>query len=132
MVCLDTTFLVDLLRRKLEAEKKLNILMRRSDSPCVTVVTVAELFYGAYKSENAEKEKIKINQALSGFLVLEMNEQGAEKFGQLLSALDKCGQRVNDRDVLIAAIAISKGEHIVVTRNAKDFAKIPEIVVESY
>jgi len=132
MVCLDTTFLVDLLRRKPEAEEKLRVLIRRSDSPCITVITVGELFYGAYKSKNAEKEKIKINQALGGFLILEMSAVGAEKFGQLLSALDDSGQRVNDRDVLIAAIAISKGEHVVVTRNAKDFARIPEIVVESY
>ncbi len=132
MVCLDTTFLIDLLRRKLDAEKKLSILMRRSDRPCVTVITVGELYYGAYKSENAEKEKIKINQVLNGFLILEMNEYGAEKFGQLLGALDKGGQMVNDRDVLIAAIAISKGEHVIVTRNAKNFERIPEIAVESY
>ncbi len=132
MVCLDTTFLIDLLRKKPEAEKKLSSLMKRSDGPCVTVISVGELFYGAYKSKNVEREKEKITDVLSGLLILEMNEYGAEKFGQILSALDQTGQKTNDRDILIAAIAISKGENIIVTRNAKDFSKIPEIAVESY
>lgn len=132
MVCLDTTFLIDLLRKKPEAEKKLSSLIKRSDGPCVTVITLGELFYGAYKSKNVEREKEKITGILSCLLILEMNEHGAEKFGQILSTLDKMGQKTNDRDVLIAAIAISKGENTILTRNAKDFAKIPEISVESY
>ena len=83
-------------------------------------------------SKNVEREKEKITGILSCLLILEMNEHGAEKFGQILSTLDKMGQKTNDRDVLIAAIAISKGENTILTRNAKDFAKIPEISVESY
>ena len=130
MVCLDTTFLIDLLRKKPEAEKKLSNLTKRSDGPCITVITVGELFYGAYKSKNVEREKEKITDVLRGLLILEMNEVGAEKFGQILSLLDQTGQKTSDRDVLIAAIAISKGENIIVTRNAKDFSKIPEIAVE--
>jgi len=37
-----------------------------------------------------------------------MNEAGAEKFGEILSMLEKLGQKVADKDVMIAAIAISK------------------------
>ena len=132
MVCLDTTFVIDLLRKNPAAEEKLRTLAKRNDSPCVTVVTVGELFYGAYKSKNVEAEKEKVRGALSGFVILEMNERGAEKFGQILGTLDKSGQKINDRDVMIAAIAMSKGENVLVTRNKKDFDKIPGIVVETY
>ena len=132
MVCLDTTFLIDLLRKKPEAEKKLSSLMKRSDAPSVAVVTLGELFYGAYKSKNVEMEKEKINGVLGGLLMLELDAYGAEKFGQLLASLDQDGQKINDRDVLIAAIAMSKHENVIVTRNSKDFEKIPGIVVESY
>jgi len=132
MVCLDTTFLIDLLRKKPEAEKKLSSLMKRSDAPSVAVVTLGELFYGAYKSKNVEMEKEKINGVLGGLLMLELDKYGAEKFGQLLASLDQAGQKINDRDVLIAAIAMSKHENVIVTRNSKDFEKIPGIVVESY
>lgn len=132
MVCLDSTFLIDLLRKNSAAEKKLTSLIRGSDGPCVTVITVGELFYGVYKSKNVEEEKENVKQALSGFLVLDMNENAAEKFGQILSILDKSGQKINDRDVMIASIALSKGENVIVTRNTKDFDRIPGLIVETY
>ena len=132
MVCLDTTFMIDLLHKNPEAEKKLSSLIKGSDNPCTTVITVGELFYGAYKSRNTEEEKQNVKRALSGFLILEMNERGAEKFGQILGTLDKNGQKINDRDVMIAAIAMSKGENTVVTRNKKDFERIPNLTVLSY
>lgn len=67
MVCVDTTFMIDLLRRNPAAENKLSNLTRGSDGPCITVITVAELFYGAYKSRNVEKEKEKVKEVLSVF-----------------------------------------------------------------
>ncbi len=132
MVCLDTTFLIDLIHKNPDAEKKLRSLAKRSDGPCVTVMTVGELFYGAYKSKNVTAEKKNIEQALSGFLVLEMNERGAEAFGQILSTLDRNGQKISDRDTVIAAIALSRGENVIVTRNQKDFEKISQLTVETY
>lgn len=65
-------------------------------------------------------------------MTFEMNERAAEEFGEILSALDKKGQKINDRDVMIAAIAISKGEYRLVTRNKKDFDRIPKLTVETY
>jgi tRNA(fMet)-specific endonuclease VapC len=124
--------MIDLLRQNPAAEKKLNSLIKGDDGPCMTVITVGELFYGAYKSKNVEKEKEKTKEALSGFLILEMNERGAEKFGEILSTLDQKGQKINDRDVMIAAIAMSKGEYRMVTRNKKDFERIPNLTVETY
>jgi tRNA(fMet)-specific endonuclease VapC len=132
MVCVDTTFLIDLIHKNPSAEKKLINFVKGSDVPCTTVVTVAELFYGAYKSKNVTAEKENIKQVLSGFLILEMNERGAEKFGQILSTLDKNGQRISDRDTMIAAIALSKEENVIVTRNKKDFEKISQLKVETY
>jgi len=55
-----------------------------------------------------------------------------ELFGQILGTLDKSGQKINDRDVMIAAIAMSKGENVIVTRNRKDFDRIPGLVTETY
>jgi tRNA(fMet)-specific endonuclease VapC len=132
MVCLDTTFLIDLLRKKPIAEKKLRSLMKATEGPCTTVITLAELFYGAYKSKNVELEKENIKQALCGMLVLDMNETAAEKFGQIYSSIEKRGQVISDRDVMIASIALANGEHIIVTRNRKDFERIPNLTIEMY
>jgi tRNA(fMet)-specific endonuclease VapC len=132
MVCLDTTFVADLLRRNSDAEKKLNELAKGNDDPCITIITIAELFYGAYKSKNAEKEKNKIRQVLDDFPIFEMDEHGAEKFGEILTMLEKAGQRISDRDIMIAAIALSRGEKFIVTRNKKDFQRIPDLTIITY
>ena len=132
MVCLDTAFLADLFRKNPAAEMKLKEFVDAREENSITVMTVAELYYGAYKSNRLEEEKAKVEQIKRKFLILEMNESGAQKFGELLSRLEKSGKTISDRDVLIAAIAISKGENTIVTRNEKDFARISELSVITY
>ena len=132
MVCLDTAFLADLFRKNPAAEKKLKELVEARERISITVMTVAELYNGAYKSNRAKEEKAKVEQIKRRFLILEMNESGAQKFGELLSRLEKSGKTISDRDVLIAAIAISKGENTIVTRNEKDFSRISELSVITY
>lgn len=41
-------------------------------------------------------------------------------------------QKIADKDVMIAVIAMSKVENVIVTRNKKDFERIPNIIVETY
>lgn len=132
MVCLDTTFIIDLFHKKPAAEKKLKELVEARKEISITVMTLAELYYGAYKSNRTEDEKAKVGQIKHNFLVLEMNESGAQKFGELLRRLEKSGAKISDRDILIAAIALSKGENAIVTRNEKDFARISELSVLTY
>jgi tRNA(fMet)-specific endonuclease VapC len=132
MVCLDTTFLADLIRKNPDANKKLTTLVEKGNKLSTTIINSAELFYGAYKSNNVDKEKEKMKLVLSRFIVFEMDETAAEKFGEILSSLDEAGQRVSDRDVMIAAIALSKGENTIITRNKKDFNRIPELTVVTY
>ena len=132
MVCLDTAFLADLFRKNPAAEMKLKEFVDAREEISITVMTVAELYYGAYKSNRMEEEKAKVEQIKRKFLILEMNESGAQKFGELLSRLEKSGKKISDRDVLIAAIAISKGENTIVTRNEKDFSRISELSVITY
>ena len=132
MVCLDTAFLADLFRKNPAAEKKLKELVETHEEISITVMTIAELYYGAFKSNKVEDEKAKVEQIKHKFVILEMNENGAQKFGELLSKLEKTGKKISDRDVLIAAIAISKGENAIVTRNEKDFERISELSVITY
>ena len=95
-------------------------------------MTIAELYYGAYKSKNISEEMKNVAAVLNSFLILEMNQEGAKIFGEILSTLEKKGQIIPDRDILIGAISLSKGEETIVTRNAKDFAKISGLKVQTY
>lgn len=132
MVCLDTTFFADLFRKNPAAEKKLYELANETQTVSTTVMTIAELYYGAYKSKNILDEMRNVASVLDSFLILEMNQEGAKLFGEILSALEKKGQTIPDRDILIGAISLSKGEKTIITRNAKDFARIPGLEVITY
>ena len=132
MVCLDTAFLADLFRKNPDAERKLAVLVNKKVTLSTTVITIAELYYGAYKSRNVEEEKGKVAGVLDSFSILELHTWAAEKFGEISFALEKTGQRIHVRDVLIGAIAISSGETTIVTRNSKDFSRIPELTVVTY
>ena len=132
MVCLDTTFFADLFRKNPAAEKKLYELANKTQTVSTTVMTIAELYYGAYKSKNIIDEMRNVASVLDSFLILEMNQEGAKMFGEILSSLEKKGQTIPDRDILIGAISLSKGEKTIVTRNAKDFARIPGLEVITY
>jgi len=57
MVCLDTTFLADLIRKNPDANKKLSQLVKEDNNLSTTIINSAELFYGAYKSNNVIKKK---------------------------------------------------------------------------
>ena len=132
MVCLDTTFFADLFRKNPAAEKKLYELANETQTVSTTVMTIAELYYGAYKSKNIIDEMRNVALVLESFLILEMNQEGAKMFGEILSTLEKKGQTIPDRDILIGAISLSKGETTLITRNAKDFARIPGLKVITY
>ncbi len=54
MVCLDTTFLVDLVRAKPEAEKKLLCYLENDERITTTPVNAAELFEGTYSKRPEE------------------------------------------------------------------------------
>ena len=132
MVCLDTTFFADLFRKNPAAEKLLYELANETQTVSTTVMTIAELYYGAYKSKNMLDEMRNVAAVLDSFLILEMNQEGAKLFGEILSSLEKKGQTIPDRDILIGAISLSKGEKTIITRNAKDFARIPGLEVITY
>jgi tRNA(fMet)-specific endonuclease VapC len=132
MVCLDTTFFADLFRKNPAAEKKLYELANDTEIVSTTVMTIAELYYGAYKSRNISEEMKNVASVLNSFLILEMNQEGAKMFGEILSTLEKQGQVIPDRDILIAAISLSQGEETIVTRNGKDFSRIPGLKVQTY
>lgn len=56
----------------------------------------------------------------------------AQIYGRLSATLQRQGRPVGERDLFIAATALSYGESRIVTRNVKDFERIPGIEVVTY
>ncbi len=56
MTCLDTDFIIDLLRRKSDAERKLEELTSDGDRLTTTALNASELFKGAYNCSKPVQE----------------------------------------------------------------------------
>ena len=64
MTCLDTDFIVDLLRRSPDAEKKLENLTSDGDRLNTTPLNASELYKGAYSSSRPLEEAKKVRRLL--------------------------------------------------------------------
>ncbi len=132
MVCLDTTFLADLLRDRSEARRKLDELDRVGEAYATTVISIGELVRGAWAHSQPTRQIARVGRLVQEIVVWDVNLAAAYHYGQLKAELQSRGQPVGDRDLLIAATALAYGESRIVTRNAKDFERIPGIEVVTY
>ena len=136
MACLDTTFLIDLARRrggrKARARALLGDLVSANERLCTTRFTVAELYVGVFRATDAQREQVAVSAVLQDLEILEFAPDAAETFGRLTARLQQVGKPVGDMDVLIAATALAEGETRIVTRNVGHYADIPGITVITY
>lgn len=90
----------------------------------MSIINLAELFYGAYRSEDISKSLQKIDALFSlGIKVANLNSQVIEKYAQLKVSLEIKGQKLDEFDLLIAATALVNNL-IIVTRNLGHFKRI--------
>ncbi len=130
MKCLDTDLLVGILRRQKGAEKKVGLLDQEGRQ-ATTSVSAFELFYGASKSRMVEESVKESQRLLSRLLVLPLSLGAAEKAGSIFGALEKKGLALDFRDALIAGIAIENNLTLV-TRNRKDYGRVPGLSIEEW
>jgi tRNA(fMet)-specific endonuclease VapC len=131
MVCLDTTFLVDLVRAKPEAEKKLLYFLESDERITTTPVNAAELFDGAYSTKSRRTETERVGGLLEHLELLEFSLAVCEKYGRLVNDLKAKGSPIGDLDTLVASTALVHRQ-ILLTRNKAHFEKVPGLVVETW
>ena len=107
----------------------------------LTIVTVQELFNGWIVRINAATEledlirlysKLSCTIALSKRItVLDFDEVAAERYQQVLRENPLLAKKRLQKDMRIAAIALSLGA-TVVTRNQRDFSQVPGLLIEDW
>ena len=97
----------------------------------ISSITVAELEYGVYNSQNIQKNKIALVEFLAPFEILDFNDKDAEDFGRLRAQLKKEGRLIGPYDMLIAAQAISHNL-ILVTNNTEEFSRVKGLRLEDW
>lgn len=125
MPCLETDFLVDVFRQKKEAIQKLEQLSKEKEPLTVTPVTIAELFHGAFKSNNPKNANA-LEETEQTVQLLEFDWPAARIAGELLHHLEKKGEKIGNLDTLTAAVCLRHNQ-ILITKNKKHYAKIPKL-----
>jgi len=131
----DTTFLIDL-QRELAREQPgpaFEFMEDLDDREILraSVFVVAELRVGAELARKSERDHVEIDELLSGLLVFYPNDAFASRFAREAAAIRRSGASVSSMDLLIGTAALLDNAPIV-TRNVKDFSRIPGLRVLSY
>ncbi len=128
---LDTTFIIDLMRRNESALATKERLLSSNETFRISSATVFELWSGIAASDRAGLEKAKVLAAMKGVDLIGMGRIIAEKAGEIHGSLIKEGNAIDHIDAMIAATAMLENE-TVLTRNTKHFTRVTGLKVESY
>lgn len=132
-ICVDTTFIIDLLKNKKEAIDKYQEL--RNNFFVTTQINVYEIKSGIHRrlQEHAiKKELAEVNKLLFNLLILRLNEESIDKASGINGELTKAGKIIEDLDILIAGICLANGCNKIITKNKNHFERIKGLSVETY
>lgn len=124
---LDTNIIVDHLRKKEIIDG--DIIFSGAGT---SIITLGELIYGAYKSNNKEKSLQKIDDIFKMLKleIVNLNGEAISEFGRIKANLEITGERLEDFDLLIAATALANN-FTLVTRNIKHFKRIKGLKLDN-
>jgi tRNA(fMet)-specific endonuclease VapC len=100
------------------------------DAICLSIITAAELRFGAEKAGSAAlRERVAAVLARVPVLPFEMPADAA--YARIRARLQAQGRLIGPNDLLIAAHAAAVGATIV-TANAGEFRRVPDLAVEDW
>jgi tRNA(fMet)-specific endonuclease VapC len=131
MYCFDTDTLSAVIRR----DPPLHLIRRLAQVPpadqATTTITLGELLYGAAR-RGSERLTRQVREVVStATSILPFDNEAAEAYGPLRARLEGEGRRLDEPDLRIASIALSRGL-TVVTGNVRHFARVPDLAVENW
>ena len=97
----------------------------------ISIVTLIELYYGAYKSQKVASNIGKIKRIEDAVEIIALGRESAEIFAMLKADLEKSGIPLDDFDLILAACALSH-DLVLVTNNVKHFQRIQGLKFENW
>lgn len=128
MRCLDSTFVVDLLRGDGGARKRAESMGVAGERAAIPAPAMAEVLVGA--QHRGGQYLRKALELLAGLDVIPTDAAVAARAGELGAELLRRGARLSAVDLLIAATAEVHAS-VLLTRDT-DFSSVPGLAVETY
>lgn len=97
----------------------------------VSIITLAELRYGASCSARPDENHQAIDDFTGGLTVLDITPEIARRFGKIKAFLRATGNLIEDFDLLLAASALTHSLTLV-TNNTSHFQRIPDLNLQNW
>ena len=121
MYLLDTDTVIYSLKGQPDVVRNLAL---HADGPLgVSVITLMELYYGAFRSRQVAGNLAKVRALEKAVRVWDLQADAAEVFGALKAQLESDGARLDDFDLGIAACALVHNLTLV-SHNSAHFARV--------
>ena len=132
MLCLDSDFMIALLRGDKEAFTKAEQLEEESREIVSTSINALELFVGIVAVDGISGARVKkTRDFLVNLTILNLDMSSAERSAYILNSLAKLGKSIGLKDSLIAGILLEHKADIL-TRNTKHFERVSGLKVETW
>lgn len=130
MILLDTDICIDIIRRR-DVTLVDQFLTEEGATLAISAITLAELEYGAANSRDPERNHLAVSLFASAFEVIPFDSQHARIYGEIRTYLNKKGMMIGPHDLQIASQALYQSMTLV-TRNTREFSRIPGLVLLAY
>ena len=129
MYLLDTDIVVYSLKGNENVRR--NLEGHLNDPMKLCVITLMELYFGAYKSERVAWNLARVRTLQNSLPVIAVEQEIAETFGMLKASLGRSGQPLDDFDLIIASCALAHNLTLV-THNTADYQSIPGLRLDDW
>jgi tRNA(fMet)-specific endonuclease VapC len=128
---LDTNAVGDWINRRHGLDLKVREARSRGAVIGTCEPVVAELFFGVENSVSRDENAERLERALARLKCWPLTREASREFGRIMAALKRSGTMIGPLDVLIAAIARTLPECVVVSRDT-DLTHVPGLTVENW
>lgn len=125
---LDTNICIHYFKGQFEIKEKIEQI--GYDKFAISEITLAELIYGAEKSQKRDKN-IEVIGNFSEKIIIIPIFQSINTYAKEKARLRRLGTIISDLDLFIGATAIFNGMTLV-TRNVREFERMENIKIESW
>lgn len=129
MYLLDTDIIIYSLKGHPAVKK--NLARNFHAASKISVITLMELYYGAYKSQHVVSNLSKLKRIEDAIEIIYLGRESVDVFAMLKAELEKTGTRLDDFDLIIAACALSH-DLVLVTNNVSHFQRVPGLKLENW
>lgn len=126
---LDTNICIYIINEQ-PAQVLQRLIQAGRESLAISTVTVAELAFGVAKSTRADS-RAKLENFLSKFPIVDWDQDAAWIYGNVRKDLEAKGQRIGERDLLLACQALAL-DATMVTNNTREFERVEGLKLENW